>query len=61
MPLDAKVLILDEPTRGIDVSAKAEIHQIIASIARQGVAVILISSEMPELLGACLLYTSRCV
>lgn len=52
MPLDAKVLILDEPTRGIDVSAKAEIHQIIASIARQGVAVILISSEMPELLGA---------
>lgn len=52
MHLDAKVLILDEPTRGIDVSAKAEIHQIIASIARQGVAVILISSEMPELLGA---------
>ncbi len=52
MPLDARVLILDEPTRGIDVSAKAEIHQIIASIAKQGVAVILISSEMPELLGA---------
>lgn len=52
MPLDARVLILDEPTRGIDVSAKAEIHQIIAAIARKGVAVILISSEMPELLGA---------
>ncbi|MEG2957995.1 MAG: ATP-binding cassette domain-containing protein, partial [Christensenellaceae bacterium] len=46
-----KLLILDEPTRGIDVGAKAEIHQIISSIAKQGVAVIIISSEMPELLG----------
>ena len=46
-----KVLILDEPTRGIDVGAKAEIHKIISDIARQGVAVIIISSEMPELIG----------
>ena len=46
-----KVLILDEPTRGIDIGAKAEIHKLIADIARQGVAVILISSEMPELIG----------
>ena len=46
-----KVLILDEPTRGIDVGAKQEIHKIIQTIAQQGIAVILISSEMPELLG----------
>ena len=46
-----KVLILDEPTRGVDVGAKAEIHQLIARLASQGTAVLLISSEMPEILG----------
>ena len=46
-----RVLILDEPTRGIDVGAKAEIHQLIARLAGQGTAVLLISSEMPEILG----------
>ena len=46
-----KILILDEPTRGIDVGAKAEIHRLISQLARQGVAVIMISSEMPEVLG----------
>ncbi|WP_406415268.1 sugar ABC transporter ATP-binding protein [Streptomyces sp. NBC_00873] len=46
-----KVLILDEPTRGIDVGAKAEIYQIIADLAVEGVAVLVISSELPELLG----------
>lgn len=46
-----KVLILDEPTRGIDVGAKAEIHAIIDRIVREGVAVIIISSEMPEIMG----------
>ncbi len=46
-----KILILDEPTRGIDVGAKAEIHKLISSLAGQGVAVIMISSEMPEVLG----------
>ncbi|MCC9308576.1 sugar ABC transporter ATP-binding protein [Kitasatospora sp. RB6PN24] len=46
-----KVLILDEPTRGIDVGAKAEIYQIIADLAREGVALLVISSELPELLG----------
>jgi inositol transport system ATP-binding protein len=46
-----KILILDEPTRGIDVGAKAEIHKLICKLAGQGVAVIMISSELPEVLG----------
>jgi inositol transport system ATP-binding protein len=46
-----KILILDEPTRGIDVGAKAEIHRLVTQLVRQGVAVIMISSEMPEILG----------
>ena len=45
------MLILDEPTRGIDVGAKAEIHRLIAQLAEQGTAVLLISSELPEVLG----------
>jgi ABC-type sugar transport system, ATPase component len=46
-----KVLILDEPTRGVDVGAKAEIYSIINDLAAQGMALLVISSEMPELLG----------
>ena len=46
-----KVLILDEPTRGIDVGSKSEIHQLINELVKQGMAIIMISSEMPELLG----------
>jgi len=46
-----RILILDEPTRGIDVGAKAEIHRLITRLAGEGVAVIMISSEMPEVLG----------
>jgi len=46
-----RILILDEPTRGIDVGAKAEIHRLISELAGQGVAVLMISSEMPEVLG----------
>lgn len=46
-----KVLILDEPTRGIDVGAKAEIYQLMSSLASQGLAVILVSSELPEVIG----------
>lgn len=46
-----EVIILDEPTRGIDVGAKAEIHKMISELAQQGKGVILISSEMPEILG----------
>jgi len=50
---DPDVLILDEPTRGIDVGAKYEIYQIINELAASGKAVIVISSELPELLGVC--------
>ena len=46
-----KILILDEPTRGVDVGAKAEIHQLIAGLVADGAAVLMISSEMPEILG----------
>jgi len=46
-----RILILDEPTRGIDVGAKAEIHRLISRLAGEGVAVIMISSELPEVLG----------
>ncbi len=46
-----RILILDEPTRGIDVGAKAEIHRLVSRLAGQGVAVIMISSELPEVLG----------
>ena len=46
-----KILILDEPTRGIDVGAKAEIHRLVSELAGKGVAVIMISSELPEVLG----------
>lgn len=47
----AKVMILDEPTRGVDVGAKAEIHRLIVEMAKSGVAVIVVSSELPEILG----------
>jgi ABC-type sugar transport system ATPase subunit len=53
LALKPRLLVLDEPTRGIDVGAKAEVHRIISRIAREGVAVVMISSEMPEILGAC--------
>jgi rhamnose transport system ATP-binding protein len=46
-----KLLILDEPTRGIDVGAKAEIHRLMSELAGQGVAILMISSELPEVLG----------
>jgi methyl-galactoside transport system ATP-binding protein len=50
---DPEVLLLDEPTRGIDVGAKYEIYQLILDLANKGKTVIMVSSEMPELLGIC--------
>jgi ribose transport system ATP-binding protein len=49
----AKVLILDEPTRGVDVATKVELYHIIADLAASGVGILLISSELPEVLGMC--------
>jgi len=46
-----RILIMDEPTRGIDVGSKAEIHALMAELARRGVAILMISSELPEVLG----------
>lgn len=50
---EPKILLLDEPTRGIDVGAKFEIYKLIGDLAERGCGVILVSSEMPELLGLC--------
>jgi inositol transport system ATP-binding protein len=48
---EVKIMILDEPTRGIDVGSKSEIHRLMTSFAREGMAIIMISSELPEVLG----------
>jgi rhamnose transport system ATP-binding protein len=48
---DPRILIMDEPTRGIDVGAKAEIHQLMRKLASEGMAILMISSELPEVLG----------
>ena len=48
-----KVIFLDEPTRGVDVGAKSEIHKILRGLAEQGVGILVISSELPELIGLC--------
>jgi rhamnose transport system ATP-binding protein len=48
-----KLLILDEPTQGVDVGAKSEIHKIIRQLAKEGLAVLMISSDLPEILGMC--------
>ena len=50
---EPEVLLLDEPTRGIDVGAKYEIYQLILNLAKEGKTVLMVSSEMPELLGVC--------
>jgi D-xylose transport system ATP-binding protein len=48
---DPKVLILDEPTRGVDVGAKYEIYKLVFMLAKRGVAIVVVSSELPEVLG----------
>jgi len=47
------VILMDEPTRGIDVGAKSEIHRLLRELARSGVGIVVITSELPELLGLC--------
>jgi ABC-type sugar transport system ATPase subunit len=51
--LNPYLLILDEPTRGVDVNAKAEIHKLIGFLVQKGLSILMISSELPELLGMC--------
>jgi ribose transport system ATP-binding protein len=51
LEIDPKVLILDEPTRGVDIGAKSEIYKIIDALAQRGVAILVISSELPEVIG----------
>jgi ABC-type sugar transport system ATPase subunit len=48
---EPKVLIMDEPTRGIDVGAKAEVHALMSRLAKRGIGILMISSEMPEIIG----------
>jgi ABC-type sugar transport system ATPase subunit len=48
---EPKLLIMDEPTRGIDVGAKAEVHALMSRLAKQGIGILMISSEMPEIIG----------
>src|SRR5262249_40430314 len=53
LSIDPSVLILDEPTQGVDVGSKAEIHDLIERLAERGVAIVMISSELPEVLRLC--------
>ena len=53
LEINPKVMILDEPTRGVDIGAKAEIYAVIQQLASKGMAVIFISSELPEIIGVC--------
>ena len=51
--INPRIIIMDEPTRGIDVGAKAEMHRMIRELAESGIGVIIISSELPEIIGMC--------
>jgi rhamnose transport system ATP-binding protein len=51
LAIDPEVMILDEPTQGVDIGSKSEIHQIMVDLAEQGMAIVMISSELPEILG----------
>lgn len=53
LSVDPKLILLDEPTRGVDVGAKSEIHRILRELAEEGVGILVISSELPELIGVC--------
>lgn len=51
LAIKPRVLLLDEPTRGVDIGAKSEIYRIISDLAAQGIAVLMVSSELPEVVG----------
>jgi rhamnose transport system ATP-binding protein len=51
LAISPEVLILDEPTQGVDIGSKSEIHQIMVELAERGMAIVMISSELPEILG----------
>jgi ribose transport system ATP-binding protein len=53
LSVNPRVIFLDEPTRGVDVGAKSEIHRILRDLARSGVGIVVVSSELPELIGLC--------
>ena len=53
LAVDSEILFFDEPTRGVDVGAKAEIYKLMCHLAQQGKAIVMISSDMPELIGIC--------
>jgi len=53
LAINPQIMILDEPTQGVDVGSKSEIHELIVKMAERGVAIILISSELPEIMGMC--------
>ncbi len=53
LAMNPRILILDEPTKGIDVGSKSEIYQLICDMAKKGIGVIMVSSELPEVLGVC--------
>lgn len=53
LSVNPAIIIMDEPTRGIDVGAKTEIHRLLRELANQGIGVIMISSELPEIIGMC--------
>lgn len=53
MEADPRIVVIDEPTRGIDVGTKQQIYHFIAALAAEGISVVVISSEMPEIIGIC--------
>ena len=53
MITDLKVLLLDEPTRGIDVGTKSEIYKLMLELSGKGISIVMISSELPELIAMC--------
>ncbi len=53
LSVNPKIILMDEPTRGIDVGAKVEIHALLRRLAEEGIGLVVVSSELPELIGLC--------